>query len=117
METIDYILLGGLALIVSGIVAWLIKKRKNGESGCGCGCIGCPSAHTCHSAKPMKTEEEKEKHAKMLDGITGMTCLNYDMMEAAHAIGEYQYMEVKDYKGCYEAVVRALNEAYTERNG
>ena len=62
-------------------------------------------------------EEEKEKHAKMLDGITGMTYLNYDMMEAAHAIGEYQYMEVKDYKGCYEAVVKALNEAFNERNG
>ena len=56
MEAIDYILLGGLALIVSGIVAWLIKKKKNGESGCGCGCSGCPSAHACHSAK--RTEEE-----------------------------------------------------------
>ena len=62
-------------------------------------------------------EEEKEKHAKMLDGITGMTCLNYDMMEAALAIDEYQYMDVKDYKGCYEAVVKALNEAFNEKNG
>ena len=60
MEAIDYILLGGLAVIVGGIVAWLIKKRKSGGSGCGCGCIGCPSAHTCPSANPVKTEEEKE---------------------------------------------------------
>lgn len=55
MELIDYILLGGIALIALGIVVWLIKKKKKGQTGCGCGCSGCPSASAC-AARRMETK-------------------------------------------------------------
>ena len=61
MELIDYILLGGLALIVSGIVVWLIKKKKKGINGCGCGCSGCPSASAC-AAKNAKEKDGKNEN-------------------------------------------------------
>lgn len=32
-----------IAIIVRGII-----KRKRGESGCGCGCSGCPNSAVCH---------------------------------------------------------------------
>lgn len=57
MEPIDYILLGGIALIALGVVVWLIKKKKKGETGCGCGCSGCPSASACHAAKNAKKQD------------------------------------------------------------
>lgn len=25
-----------------------VKKHKNGESSCGCGCSGCSSSKSCH---------------------------------------------------------------------
>ncbi len=41
-------LLGGVvALIIRGI----IKNKKSGKSGCGCGCSGCAMNGSCHSAK------------------------------------------------------------------
>ena len=40
-------LLGGVvALIIRGI----IKNKKSGKSGCGCGCSGCAMNGSCHSA-------------------------------------------------------------------
>jgi len=41
-------LLGGIvALIVRGI----IKNKKSGKSGCGCGCSGCAMNGACPSSK------------------------------------------------------------------
>ena len=44
-----------LAGVIFGFVAYVIgrqiKKTKNGESGCGCGCSGCSSAGACHGIK------------------------------------------------------------------
>ena len=57
MELIDYILLGGLTLAVAGIIAWLIKKKKKGETGC-CGCGGCPHASSCGK----KREDTEDKN-------------------------------------------------------
>jgi len=49
------IILGG---IIFGFMAFVItkqiKKVKNGESGCGCGCSGCSSANVCHGTKVQK---------------------------------------------------------------
>ena len=46
------IILGG---IIFGLMALVIKKQvkkiRSGESGCGCGCSGCPSANSCHGSK------------------------------------------------------------------
>ena len=55
------------------------------------------------------SEKEKEKHEKMLSGISSMTYLNYDMREVSHIIGEHQGMGIEDYKVCYDKVVKALN--------
>ncbi len=51
MNAIDYILLGGLALVVAGIVVHLIIRKKKGKGGCGCGCKNCPSAGACRNGK------------------------------------------------------------------
>lgn len=32
-----------IAVVVRGIL-----RRKRGESGCGCGCSGCPNSAICH---------------------------------------------------------------------
>lgn len=37
-----------LFLVVALIIRSMIKKRKSGKSGCGCGCDGCPSSSLCH---------------------------------------------------------------------
>ena len=58
MKPIDIILLAGLALLVTGIAVRLIIKKKKGESGCGCGCNGCPSAGVCGVKKEQKEEKE-----------------------------------------------------------
>lgn len=55
------------------------------------------------------SEEEKEKHTKMLEGIQDLTYLNYDMKEASYTMNHYQAAEIEDYKQCYEKVVEALN--------
>lgn len=55
------------------------------------------------------SEEEKVKHENMLNGISGMTYLDEETREASSLIWEYQYMEIEDYKQCYDKVVKALN--------
>lgn len=46
-----YIVGGILLVIVGAIISNMIKKKKNGQTSCGCGCSGCPSAGMCHSKK------------------------------------------------------------------
>ena len=49
------IILGGIIFgLVALIIAKQVKKAKNGESGCGCGCSGCSSASVCHGIKVEK---------------------------------------------------------------
>lgn len=47
-----------LATIIFGFITLVIgkqvKKAKNGESSCGCGCSGCSSASLCHGSKASK---------------------------------------------------------------
>jgi hypothetical protein len=46
------IILGGIIFgLVALVVIRQVKKAKNGESGCGCGCSGCASESTCHGSK------------------------------------------------------------------
>ena len=40
-----------LVLIVGGIVAKMIINKKNGKSGCSCGCGGCANKEFCHPKK------------------------------------------------------------------
>ena len=39
---IDYIIIGGLVVLVAGIVVYLRRAKKQGK-----GCIGCPSSGQC----------------------------------------------------------------------
>ena len=42
MELIDYIVIGVIALIIGGAIAYIIKAKKSGRK-----CIGCPESKTC----------------------------------------------------------------------
>lgn len=44
MELIDYIVLGIIALIIGGAVAYIVKAKKSGKK-----CIGCPDSGACSS--------------------------------------------------------------------
>ncbi len=46
MKPIDYILIGGVVLILGGIIAHLVYRKKQGKGGC-CDCKNCPSAGAC----------------------------------------------------------------------
>lgn len=49
------IILSGIIFgLIALIIAKQVKKAKNGESGCGCGCSECSSASVCHGAKAQK---------------------------------------------------------------
>ena len=37
-----------LGLIVAAVIAGMVRDRKKGRSGCGCGCKGCANAPYCH---------------------------------------------------------------------
>lgn len=58
MEWIDWVIIGALGAAVVGIVAYLIKQKKAGKGGCGCGCNGCPRAEACSSAKHAPSENK-----------------------------------------------------------
>lgn len=59
MQPIDYIILGGLAVVIVFISLHLVKRKKEGKGGCGCGCSSCPSAGSCAAAQKNTKEEEK----------------------------------------------------------
>ena len=42
MELIDFVIIGIIALIIGGAVAYIIKQKRNGVK-----CIGCPYAKSC----------------------------------------------------------------------
>lgn len=37
-----------LAIIVIGIIVKAVIDKKNGKSGCSCGCGGCANKEFCH---------------------------------------------------------------------
>lgn len=37
-----------LLCIVALIVRKMVKDKKNGKGGCGCGCEGCANSSMCH---------------------------------------------------------------------
>ena len=39
-----------LVLGVAAIIMGLVRDRKSGKGGCGCGCKGCANAPYCHPA-------------------------------------------------------------------
>lgn len=57
MSWVDYVIIAALAVGVLGIIAYLIKEKRQGKSGCGCGCSGCPHANACGGVKAEKPEK------------------------------------------------------------
>lgn len=64
MKPIDILLLIGAALLIGGIIAYLIVSRRKGKHvGCGCGCSGCPNASACGGGKMEKTSDPEGETA------------------------------------------------------
>ena len=40
-----------VAAVAAGVLVYLLRQRKAGKSGCGCGCANCPSKGICHPDK------------------------------------------------------------------
>ncbi len=40
-----------VAAVIIGVVAVMIRDKKNGRSSCGCSCGDCPMSGKCHSKK------------------------------------------------------------------
>ncbi|MCI9444878.1 MAG: FeoB-associated Cys-rich membrane protein [Oscillospiraceae bacterium] len=38
-----------LVLIVAAVIAGMVRDRRSGKGGCGCGCKGCANAPYCHA--------------------------------------------------------------------
>ena len=53
MELIDFIVIGIIAAIVGGAVAYIIKAKRNGKH-----CIGCPDSSTCSACKKSKSNHQ-----------------------------------------------------------
>ena len=50
------VLLGLLAIL--GAIVWsMIRKKKRGETSCGCGCSNCAMRETCHAPQEKKNQE------------------------------------------------------------
>lgn len=58
MQPIDIALIVGSAVLVIGIVVYLIVQKKKGKTGCGCGCQGCPHAGVCGGKDDKNSEED-----------------------------------------------------------
>lgn len=63
------ILVGGIIiLIVAAILVNMLNKKKNGESGCGCGCSGCGAESACH---PQILQAEAIESTESANGESG----------------------------------------------
>ena len=40
-----------LIVVLAGITAGMVKRRRKGISSCGCKCGSCPMSGTCHKPK------------------------------------------------------------------
>lgn len=40
-----------LAVIVAAIIIGLVRNKKKGKSSCGCNCVHCAMAGSCHNKK------------------------------------------------------------------
>ena len=46
-----------LLAVLGAIVQNMIRKKKRGETSCGCGCSNCAMRGTCHTVQQNKDEE------------------------------------------------------------
>ncbi|HHT16908.1 MAG TPA: FeoB-associated Cys-rich membrane protein [Papillibacter sp.] len=53
VNNLGTIIVGAVLLVIVGlIIASTVKRKKRGQSTCGCECSGCPSASVCHKQEP-----------------------------------------------------------------
>lgn len=57
MKPIDIVLIVLVAAAVVGAIAYLIRQKIKGKTGCGCGCSNCPSAGACGAKNAPKNEK------------------------------------------------------------
>ena len=62
------------------------------------------------------SDEEKEKHENMLNGIDGLYYWDEKIAVADEIMNNYHSVEITDYKACYNEIVEALNSAYSKNN-
>lgn len=53
----NIVILGAIALIVGLVVFAHVRKRRRGESTCGCGCSQCALRGACHGARDPGSEK------------------------------------------------------------
>ena len=58
MKPIDIIIIALSALVVVGVIALSIWRKKQGKTGCGCGCNGCSG---CGNKTACDTEKKAEE--------------------------------------------------------
>ncbi|MBO5287110.1 MAG: FeoB-associated Cys-rich membrane protein [Clostridia bacterium] len=56
MNTPTIIVLSIIGVIVVAIIVKSIINRKNGKSGCSCGCSSCGNKEFCHPSKKKDKE-------------------------------------------------------------
>ncbi len=64
MKPIDVIILVVALLFVAIVVGFSVRRRKKGETGCGCdcgGCKGCSHQSDCRAAKSAEKPDEANK--------------------------------------------------------
>lgn len=44
----DIIVFLVLVLLVSAVIVRMVRDKKSGKGGCGCGCEGCANSPYCH---------------------------------------------------------------------
>lgn len=60
MKPIDYIIIAAAVAAVVGVIIKSIRDKKNGKTGCGCGCESCPSRGACAGSSARRETLDKE---------------------------------------------------------
>ena len=60
MKPIDYIITTAAVATVVGVIIKSIRDKKNGKTGCGCGCESCPSRGACAGSSARRETLDKE---------------------------------------------------------
>ena len=60
MQPIDIIILVTAIVVVGGVIALSLWRKKKGKTGCGCGCNGCASCPSKGDCATVKSAEEKK---------------------------------------------------------
>ena len=51
------------AIVLSGVIAVMIVRRKKGKTSCSCGCSGCAMREMCHSNEKSKSQKANDEKA------------------------------------------------------